>query len=82
MAPTCSVAAAEKVDGQKPLPDVRTHGNTQPAGVLKNGTLTLNLRAARGLWRPEKASGPALEIEALGEGNRSADGARAADSHS
>jgi FtsP/CotA-like multicopper oxidase with cupredoxin domain len=63
LAPTCSVAAGEK----PALPDVRTHGNTQRAGVLKNGALTLNLRASRGLWRPEKESGPALEIEAFGE---------------
>jgi manganese oxidase len=49
------------------LPLVRTHENRQPAGVLKNGTLVLNLRAARGLWRPEKESGPALAIEAFGE---------------
>jgi FtsP/CotA-like multicopper oxidase with cupredoxin domain len=67
LAPTCSVAAAEKADTPAALPTVRTHGNTQRAGVLKNGTLTLNLRARRGLWRPEKEAGPALEIEALGE---------------
>jgi hypothetical protein len=74
MAPTCSVASAEKAadkaekaDGQKTLAAVRTHGNTQPAGVLKNGTLTLNLRVGdRGVWRDR----------------RSVDGAVAADSHS
>jgi FtsP/CotA-like multicopper oxidase with cupredoxin domain len=77
MAPTCSVAAEQLEERAAPtmetmktvetLPTVRTHGNTQRAGVLKNGTLTLNLRAGRGVWRPEKESGPALEIEALGE---------------
>lgn len=49
------------------LPLVRTHENRQPAGVLKNGTLVLNLRASRGQWRPEKEAGPALTIEAFGE---------------
>jgi len=49
------------------VPLVRTHENRQPAGVLKDGTLVLQLRAGRGLWRPEKDSGPALDIEALGE---------------
>lgn len=67
MAPTCSVAAEQKAEQKAALADVRTHGNTQRAGVLKNGTLTLNLRAGRGLWRPEKETGPALEIEAFGE---------------
>jgi hypothetical protein len=48
MAPTCSVAAEETdkpTDKQTALPDVRTHGNTQRAGLLKNGTLWLNPRA-------------------------------------
>ena len=60
MAPTCSVAAekaekaAKKADERAvaavaTLSDVRTHGNTQRAGLLKNGTLWLNLRAARGV---------------------------------
>jgi FtsP/CotA-like multicopper oxidase with cupredoxin domain len=66
LAPTCSFAA-ETVDKGTAQGDVQTHGNTKPAGALKNGTLTLNLRAGRGLWRPEKESGPALEIEAIGE---------------
>jgi manganese oxidase len=66
LAPTCSVAA-ETVGKGTAQGDVQTHGNTKPAGALKNGTLTLKLRAARGLWRPEKESGPALAIEAFGE---------------
>src|SRR6186713_2356225 len=67
MAPTCSVAAQPVSTVSPALPGVQTHGNTQRAGLLKNGTLWLNLRAARGLWRPEKETGPALEIEAFGE---------------
>lgn len=64
-APACLVSARPCRADE--LPAVRTHENRQPAGVLKNGTLVLNLRAARGLWRPEKESGPALTIEAFGE---------------
>jgi FtsP/CotA-like multicopper oxidase with cupredoxin domain len=53
------------------LPIVQTHENRQPAGVLTEGTLMLQLRAARGVWRPEKENGPALTIEAFGERNGS-----------
>src|SRR5690349_4434779 len=67
LAPTCSVAAADDANKQPALPGVQTHGNTKRAGLLKNGTLWLNLRAARGVWRPEKETGPAIEIEAFGE---------------
>ncbi len=46
---------------------VITHGNQHAAGTLKDGVLHLELRAGAGLWRPEKESGPALEIDAFGE---------------
>ncbi len=54
-------AAAPTVEAVTP------NDNTRAAGVLSNGTLTLRLRAAAGLWRPEGPDGPALSIEALGE---------------
>jgi FtsP/CotA-like multicopper oxidase with cupredoxin domain len=60
-------AAAAAAAAPEALPAVVTHDNRQPAGVLTHGTLVLNLRAARGLWRPEKESGPAFAIEAFGE---------------
>jgi len=41
--------------------------NTRAAGLISDGTLTLRLRAAAGLWRPEGADGPALSVDALGE---------------
>ncbi len=50
------------------LPPVVINDNRKPAGVFENGTLTLRLRAGRGLWRPEGEAGPALTIEAFGEG--------------
>jgi FtsP/CotA-like multicopper oxidase with cupredoxin domain len=46
---------------------VAVNDNRRPAGRLDRGTLTLTLRAGRGIWRPEGPSSPALSIEALGE---------------
>jgi FtsP/CotA-like multicopper oxidase with cupredoxin domain len=46
---------------------VRINDNRQPAGTLADGILTLKLRVAVGLWRPEGDAGPALRIEAVGE---------------
>jgi FtsP/CotA-like multicopper oxidase with cupredoxin domain len=57
--------AASPVDR---LPVVSINDNRRPAGVLADGTLTLALRARLGVWRPEGAAGPALPIEAFGEG--------------
>jgi len=51
------------------LPPVVTHGNERPAGVLKDGVLSLKLRADVGLWRPQYADGPALTIDAFAEGD-------------
>ena len=48
--------------------DVAINDNRRPSGTLTNETLTLNLRAAEGVWRPEGPTGPALEIQAFGEG--------------
>jgi FtsP/CotA-like multicopper oxidase with cupredoxin domain len=49
------------------LPSVEPNNNSRPAGTLVEGTLTLKLRAAVGLWRPEGQAGPALRVEAFGE---------------
>jgi manganese oxidase len=53
------------------LPDVLPNDNRRPAGAIADGVLTLNLRAAEGLWRPEGSNGPVLRIEAFGEANGS-----------
>jgi manganese oxidase len=50
------------------LPAVAINDNRRPAGTLANGRLTLALRANAGLWRPEGGAGPALTVEAFGEG--------------
>jgi FtsP/CotA-like multicopper oxidase with cupredoxin domain len=51
------------------LPAVVINDNRQPAGLLSNGVLTFELRAHLGLWRPEGDAGPALTIDAFGEGS-------------
>ncbi len=51
------------------LPAILTSDNRRSAGTLANGVLTLQLRAGVGMWRPEGDAGPALRIEAFGEGD-------------
>ena len=46
---------------------VLANDNQHTAGTLAGGALTLNLRAGRGLWKPEGEQGPALEVQSLGE---------------
>src|SRR6185295_284310 len=48
-------------------PPVVANDNRQPAGALEGSTLTLSLRAANGVWRPEGDDGPALRVDAFGE---------------
>jgi FtsP/CotA-like multicopper oxidase with cupredoxin domain len=51
----------------EPMPEVLLNDNRRPAGSLREGVLTLRLRAAAGVWKPEGSSGRALRIEAFGE---------------
>ena len=46
---------------------VIAHGNTLAAGSVGTEGVTIRLRAASGRWRREGATGPALNIDALGE---------------
>ncbi|MGH8612260.1 MAG: multicopper oxidase domain-containing protein [Gammaproteobacteria bacterium] len=62
--PLLSAAALAASDS---LPSIVANDNTRAAGVVSAGELTLNLRAAEGLWQPEGPAGPALRIQALGE---------------
>ena len=48
---------------------IAINDNRMPSGTRSNETLTLDLRAAEGTWRPEGPSGPALKIQAFGEGS-------------
>jgi FtsP/CotA-like multicopper oxidase with cupredoxin domain len=47
---------------------VLANDNRRPAGTLVDGVLTIELRAAAGTWRPQGEDGPAIEIQAFGEG--------------
>src|SRR5262245_41800068 len=60
-----STAASQRSSASR-LPDIVANDNRTPAGALNNGELALDLRAARGVWRPHAESGPALEIAAFG----------------
>src|SRR6185503_14566688 len=69
---TVMAASFAAIAMPSPFPDpassiVVANDNRRPAGTLDHGTLTLTLRAGRGIWRPEGPSGPGLSIEALGE---------------
>ena len=50
------------------LPVVTINDNRKSAGTLTERMLTLELRAGVGVWRPQSEAGPALTIEAFGEG--------------
>lgn len=45
------------------LPSVVVNDNRQPTGALKNGVLTLDLRAQAGVWRPEARRGEGARSE-------------------
>ena len=62
-----SIAFSMALGAVSASPAVITNDNRQPAGTLQDRTLTLNLRAASGNWRPEGDDGPALRVEAFGE---------------
>jgi FtsP/CotA-like multicopper oxidase with cupredoxin domain len=51
-----------------PVPPIVTNDNRRAAGRLADGVLRIDLRAHVGEWRPEKDRGPALRVEAFGEG--------------
>ncbi len=49
------------------LPIVEANDNRNPAGVLKNDTLRLNLVVQMARWYPEEADGPFAEVAAFSE---------------
>jgi FtsP/CotA-like multicopper oxidase with cupredoxin domain len=49
------------------LATVAANTNHVPAGILRDGVLTIQLEIARGEWRPEADDGVALNIYAFGE---------------
>ncbi len=53
------------------LPPVVPNDNRTPAGTLSEGVLSLELRAAVGLWQPGGKTGPALTVQAFGHDSAS-----------
>jgi FtsP/CotA-like multicopper oxidase with cupredoxin domain len=52
------------------LPPVLANQNHVPAGILRNGTLTIHLEIAKGDWHPEAEDGIALSVYAFGESGK------------
>jgi hypothetical protein len=49
------------------LPIVTANNNLLPAGVLKDGQLTLRLEVSKALWYPDRETDPAIALSAFGE---------------
>src|SRR5690349_8563589 len=54
-----SVAAAMR--------NIACNDNRQPAGVRRDGVLSIRLEIGEGTWHPEAENGPALDVYAFGE---------------
>ena len=48
-----------------------THDNREPAGVLRDGVLSIDLVAGRGTWFPERDAGPGHDVFAFGVAGKS-----------
>src|SRR4029077_15894661 len=56
------------VAGELPqLPRVAANDNRAPAGVLKNGQLTLRLEVSQARWYPDRETDPSIALHAFGE---------------
>jgi FtsP/CotA-like multicopper oxidase with cupredoxin domain len=64
IASMCGVALSAAA---QPPREVAANDNRRPAGTFANGVLTVTLVAGPGVWRPEAADGPAVEVAAFGE---------------
>jgi FtsP/CotA-like multicopper oxidase with cupredoxin domain len=62
------VTPAFSADSLRPI---STNPNHTPAGVLRDGVLTIELEIARGEWHPEAEDGMTLAVYAFGEVGRS-----------
>lgn len=49
------------------LPRIEANQNHAPAGVLRDGVLTIQLEIAKGQWHPQAEDGVSLSVYALGE---------------
>src|SRR5688572_7951622 len=60
-------AQAQTALGLPELPDLVAHDNRTPAGTVRDGVGTLDLRIVRGTWRPDREHDPGLTMLAFGE---------------
>jgi FtsP/CotA-like multicopper oxidase with cupredoxin domain len=58
--------AATTASAQEGLPVARINDHRQPAGVLRDGALSLDLEARETSWYPEGDDGPAVRVQAFG----------------
>ena len=68
--PFISVLFAGAAHQQVRLPVATANDNRTPAGVLRNGVLTISLDATLATWHPDGDSLPGLDIEAFAEVGR------------
>ena len=67
-----AVAAAGAWANDAPgIPRIVTHDNTEAAGKLENGLLTLRLEIREGEWHPDADDGPGMPIFAFAEEGKS-----------
>ena len=64
------VSSAAAADETNPIASV--NDNRAPAGVLRNGVLTLHLEVRPAVWYPEKDGGPHLTVSAFSEEGQAA----------
>lgn len=62
----CSASAVYGFSSES-LPPIIPNDNHKPAGVLRDGVLTVELEIGKGEWRPEADDGMALAVYAFGE---------------
>ena len=68
----CALCTCVAASAQAPLSNLIAHDNRVPAGTLRDGVLTLDLRVVRGIWRPDRDTDPGLEMIAFGESGKAA----------
>ncbi len=64
------IASAQSAAAQ--LPRLAINDNRAPAGVLKDGVLTLNLEITKGMWHPDREADPGIDVLAIGEAGQPA----------
>ena len=64
-----ALALIGSIQSPTKLPTVVPNDNRVAAGAVHDGVLSLELRAGVGIWRPGGQDGPALTVQAFGQGS-------------